>query len=167
MKKSLLSYLIIFLVCSCSLCKNENYLSETTLFINDNHNEKIRIDSEEYSDLYYEIKLPSGYISKKSKIDSFFSNSFQYKNDEKIFLVYFPMRRKKINIQKDKYDKNEFIEMIDKNELNYLFEDDNFIKNRNFKIIDFHNGFFAFYINVKDSQIEYFNNSISTIKFNN
>ena len=27
--------------------------------------------------------------------------------------------------------------MIDKNELNYLFEDDNFIKNRNFKIIDF------------------------------
>jgi hypothetical protein len=164
----MIKYLNIFsvlLIIGCSakhtpISQNGEFVE----YVNDNKI-SMKLDASVVKDKEFKLLIPVGLQNRHLIVEDVFLQTLDYKNDQKIILLYIPGAKESPNLKLTDISYIDFIRTCQRKDIGWHFKDVVLNTHRRFGIYKPNStGFYVIYLNIRTNQVNTFNYSIKSIQ---
>jgi hypothetical protein len=166
MKKYLIITLGGLLILGCSTNKNTDISKDKFVKFTNSNLIGIKKDDEVYIDRAFTIRIPNSLKAQKSSVSYHFLQNLEFKNNQRIIILYIPNKKFVLDKKIESYSRDEFESQLRKLNILEGLQEINFRRKRHFNIVLLENNFFVMFCNIQEKNIDDFNYSINSVKLN-
>ncbi len=124
----------------------------------------IKADGIRFSDKKFNLKIPNRLKEQHKVVSYYFLNELIFNNDQRIISIYYPNEKFNESFKSGSYSSSQIEIRLEEIDLYSMVKHIELLPNRKFTVIRVDDDFILMYLNVKDKNVNDFNESLQSLK---